>query len=185
MPRLPAAVAIPGTREVHALNFTLPPQLLSALLYLLPSVALALAIRSLRRWIYLFALFALAGTLVHEALHFLVGALVGARPTSFSILPKHSGQNRYTLGMVTFANANWLNSAAAGLAPLLALPIVVGIAWWRVQAGWQFTAFDLGIWALLAPQLLSCWPSSADWKLALRSWPLLLAVAGGAWYFAQ
>lgn len=44
-------------------------------------------IRSLRRWPRLFALMTLPGTLAHELLHFGVGLLSGARPTSLSILP--------------------------------------------------------------------------------------------------
>lgn len=170
----------------HALQMLRNPEVLAVLLYLLPAGVLALVIRSTRRWIHLFALLVVTGTLIHELWHWSVAALLGARPTSLSVLPKRSGQGQFTLGSVAFANANWFNSAPAALAPLLSIPVILALAWWRVRNGWEFSPVDLALWSFLAPQLLSCWPSKTDWRLATRSWPLLLAAgAAGWWYFSQ
>jgi len=170
----------------HALQMIRNPEVLPVLLYLLPAGILALVIRSTRRWIYVFAFLTVSATLIHEFLHYAVGAVLGARPTSLSIIPRRSGPERFTLGSVTFANANWFNSAPAALAPFLGIPLILGVAWWRVRAGWEFSVVDLALWTFLAPQMLSCWPSMADWRLATRSWPLLLAPAAAAsWYFLQ
>jgi hypothetical protein len=43
-----------------------------------------------------------------------------------------------------------------------------------------YGATDLALAFLLAPQLLSFWPSPVDWRLAARSWPWLVILAAGA-----
>lgn len=146
------------------------------LFYLAPSLALAAVTWVLaRRWIFCSVLL-LPGTLCHELAHFLVGLLTFARPASLSIIP-----SRGKLGEVKLANARWYNSAPTALAPLL----LVLIPWWiavlRTRPGWHFMPLDAGLALLIAPQFLACWPSVADWKLAMRSWPLPL-IAGAGWY---
>jgi hypothetical protein len=121
----------------------------------------------------------LPGTLCHELAHFLVGLLTFARPASLSIVPRRAA-NGWQLGEVRLANARWYNAAPTALAPLL----LVLLPWWiavlRTRPGWHFTPLDAGLAFLIAPQFLSCWPSATDWKLALRSWPLLaLGAAAG------
>lgn len=142
----------------------------------MPSLALAAAIWVLSRRSAVFLLLQLPGTICHELAHFLVGLLTFARPVSLSIVPR-SGR----LGEVQLANARWYNAAPAALAPLL----LVLLPWWaallRTRPGWHFTALDAGLAFLIAPQFIACWPSATDWKLSLRSWPLLL-LAGAAWW---
>ena len=146
------------------------------LFYLAPSLALAAAIWVLARRYRLAVLLQLPGTLCHELAHFLVGLLTFARPSSLSIVPR---QGR--LGEVKLANARWYNAAPTALAPLL----LVLLPWWvavlRTRPGWHFVPLDAGLAFLLAPQFLACWPSAADWKLSLRSWPLLLLGAAAWW----
>jgi hypothetical protein len=149
---------------------------LDKLFYLLPSLSLAAAIWVLSRRYAIFLLLQLPGTLCHELAHFLVGLITFARPVSLSIIPR-----RGQLGEVKLANARWYNAAPAALAPLLLVLIPWSAALLRTRPGWHFSALDAGLAFLIAPQFLACWPSATDWKLALRSWPLLLP-AGAAWW---
>jgi hypothetical protein len=153
------------------------------LLYLTPSLALAMLIWMLTALHPLFFVFSAAGTLCHELAHFSVGLLLGAEPTGFSIVPRRQGRT-WELGSVTFANLRWWNAAPAALAPFLVLLVPLAVAWWRTRGGWRFGPADLLLTLLLAPQFLSFWPSPVDWRLALRSWPwaMLIALGAVAWY---
>ncbi|BBQ03078.1 hypothetical protein BSFA1_82060 (plasmid) [Burkholderia sp. SFA1] len=153
------------------------------LTYLVPPAIAALMLRSLSGRIAVFALATLTGTMVHELLHAIVGALTGARPISMSLFPRRSADGRgYVMGSVTFENLTWYNAAPACLAPLLGLPLLAFVAWLRVNGGWHFEALDILLWALLAPQFLTCWPSSTDLRLSLLSWPIYLAAGAIAWF---
>jgi hypothetical protein len=167
-----------------ALMASLPPWTDGAgvlMLYLAPSLALAFLIRLGTSLHPLFFVFNVAGTLCHELAHFSVGLLLNAEPVGLSIVPRKNGRS-LTLGSVTFANLRWYNAAPAALAPFLVLLVPLTVAWWRTRGGWRFGPADLGLTLLLAPQFLAFWPSSTDWRLALRSWPwaVLAGVAGVA-----
>jgi len=150
--------------------------------YLAPSVLLALLIRFLSAAHPVFFLFRLAGTICHEFSHFVVGLLTGARPASFSIIPHRAG-NAWQLGSVKLTNVQWYNAAPAALAPFLIVLIPAAAAIWRTRTGLNFEAIDIALAFVLAPQFLSFWPSLADWKIALLSWPyLILGVA--MWWLA-
>ncbi|MGW8392062.1 hypothetical protein [Pseudoduganella sp. HUAS MS19] len=150
------------------------------LFYLAPSLCLAALIRLLSRRHIVFSLLQLPGTLCHELAHFLAGLATLARPVSLSIIPRREGKG-YLLGEVKLANASWYNAAPTALAPLLLVLVPWGIATLRTRTAWHFTPLDAGLAFLIAPQFLACWPSAADWKLAMRSWPLPL-IAGAGWY---
>lgn len=140
--------------------------------YVAPSLALAsLFLFERRRWSPVNALL-FSGVFVHEVLHFLVGLVTMARPTSFSLIPRSEG-GRLILGSVGFVGLNWLNAWITAAAPLLILPIIFGLATWRLEAGPQHVQlWDVLIWLCIAPHFLHCWPSRADWKLMFISWPL-------------
>jgi hypothetical protein len=167
---------------LRRLNVT--PALLAMALYLVPSAALALLMRIATGVHPVFFVFTVAGTLCHELAHFSVGLLVNADPVGLTVIPREirRGKGQWELGSVTFANLRWYNAAPAALAPLLVLAIPVGVAWWRRDA--HFGAPDLALAFLLAPQLLSFWPSPVDWRLAARSWPWPLILLAGwlGWY---
>ncbi|MES3021128.1 MAG: hypothetical protein V4857_06035 [Pseudomonadota bacterium] len=150
------------------------------LLYLLPSVGLALVIRALAGRHPFFFIFTVAGTLCHELAHFCVGWLTGARPSSLSVVPRRAGQH-WQLGSVTLTRVRWYNAAPAALAPFLIIALPFTVALWRTGPGWRFELADVAIGFALAPQWLSFWPSGADWRVAARSWPLALLLAGAAW----
>lgn len=151
-------------------------------LYLLPSGALAFLIFILSRLHPLFFLLTLLGTICHELAHLLVGQLVGARPVSLSIIPRKialPGKRwQWRLGSVTLSRVTWYNAAPAALAPLAIVLLPLAVAWWRTRGDWHFSPLDLALAVALAPQWLSFWPSWADWRIAARSWPYLLIIAG-------
>ncbi len=147
------------------------------LLYLLPSAALAIVIRALARSHPFFFLFTVLGTISHELAHFVAGLVTGARPASFTVIPRRVGQH-WELGSVMLTRVRWYNAAPAALAPLLVILLPVAVASWRTAPGWAFQPLDLAIAFALAPQFLSFWPSGGDWRLAARSWPYLIIIAG-------
>jgi hypothetical protein len=145
-------------------------------LYLLPSIGLALVFHVLSKRHPAFFLLILPGTVAHEVMHFLVAVFTNARPTSFSVLPRRSGF-AWILGTVGCANIRWYNAVLVGFAPLLVLAVPVAVAAWRTRHGLHWNLDDIWIAVLLAPQFLSCVPSSADLRMACRSWPLILVAA--------
>ena len=149
-------------------------------LYLAPSVGLALVIRVLAGAHPFFFLFTVAGTICHELAHFVAGLLTGARPASFTVIPRRVGRH-WELGSVTLTRVRWYNAAPAALAPLAIVLLPFCVAWWRTRGPWQFDARDLLIALALAPQFLSFWPSMVDWRIALRSWPYLFVIGAGLW----
>lgn len=159
----------------------------SAAGYLAPSLALGFVVSSRRRaWVPMQFL-QFTGVLVHEMLHLVVGLVTMARPTSMSLIPRTEA-GRLVLGSVGFVGLTWLNAWITALAPLLVLPMAYGLANWRLSHGVQHVQWwDMLIWVVLAPQWLNCWPSRADWKLVLISWPLigLFAVAIVVWFWAR
>ena len=74
------------------------------LVYLVPSVLLALLIRALSARHPFFFLFTLAGTICHELAHFVAAKLTGARPAAFTVIPRRVGQG-WELGSVRLTRA--------------------------------------------------------------------------------
>jgi hypothetical protein len=153
----------------------------------IPSVALVLAfyvlLRASRGSMWRIALLALPGTIAHELSHFVVGALLLAKPHGFSIWPKASG-NTWTLGAVSFGNVGLLNGAFVALAPLLLLLIawlcfvhLLLPLWNGGQWGW----WALGGY-LTATALFAALPSFQDIKLGGRSLLLYGALVGFLWW---
>lgn len=147
--------------------------LLAVAEYLAPSLLLALLIRRLAAVHPFFFLFTLAGTICHELAHFCVGLLTGARPASFTVVPRRVGQG-WHLGSVSLTRVRWYNAAPAALAPFLVAAVPLLVALWRTGPGWHFEPIDALLAFGIAPQFLACWPSAVDWKISLRSWPYLV-----------
>jgi hypothetical protein len=166
-------------------------QAVAMTIYLVPVAALALLLRIATGAHPLFFLFTVAGTLCHELAHFFAGLVTNARPVGLTVMPRwigrgkpNTGKGHWELGSVTFANLRWYNAAPAALAPLLILALPLAVAWWRTQSSTPYGPTDLALAFLLAPQLLSFWPSPVDWRLAARSWPWVVIVlaAGLFWW---
>lgn len=146
-------------------------QIMSVLLLL---AGAALLIRMTRN-ITVYALLALPGTALHESAHALVGLLLGAKPCSFSLLPKSLGNNRWQLGSVSFTRLRWWNAPWVAMAPLLLAPLAIWGALHytapAIESGQWLTAFGLS--ALGAVVLQAAWPSQKDLEVAF---PGLLAL---------
>jgi hypothetical protein len=149
------------------------------LLYLAPSLVLAVIFRALARAHPLFFGLYLAGTTLHELAHLLIGFITNARPIHFTVFPRRGGRSQWILGSVSFANVRWYNAAFVGLAPLLVLLMPLIVATVRVQHGLAYGWTDAAIALLIAPAFLSFLPSTIDLLMALRSWPYVLL--SGAW----
>lgn len=164
-----------------AVDDYLPPVATSVIGYLLPAVIGAIALRAISSRSAIFAIAVFLGVFVHEVMHLIVGTVSGASPVSMSLIPRKAADGRMIMGSVSFENLRWFNAAPTCLAPLLALPLVVWIAWLRVAGGWHFQLVDLAIWGGLTPQFIGCWPSSTDLRLSLISWPIYVAAVVCLW----
>jgi len=120
----------------------------------------------------------LPGTLCHEATHWLVGMVTGARPMSFSIIPHRVNGKRWRLGVVRFMHPTSRNRPLVGLSPLLLLPCAWHLVEWQVRL--PATQEPSLWWAyLVAVAVLSAWPSAEDRKLALEDSSGLMFLAWG------
>ncbi len=117
------------------------------------------------RSMLLTSLINIPGTFLHETAHFLVGFVLNARPTSFTLFPKKSG-DAYVMGSVGFKNIKFYNALPSALAPLALL--VVGFYFNR----WFFANIHLNLWTYFAYIVLqtiiieNALPSSTDFKVA-------------------
>jgi hypothetical protein len=120
------------------------------------------------RSIILISLINIPGTFLHETAHFLVGFFLNARPTSFTLFPRRSG-DAYVMGSVGFKNIKFYNALPSAMAPLLLL--VVGFYFNR----WFFVNVNLNIWNYFAYVVLqtiiieNALPSSTDFKVAFSN----------------
>lgn len=154
---------------------------LAQAIHLLPCVTIASLLRLIAQRPYWYALLSLPGTFLHELLHLAIGAILNANPESLRLWPRRRNDGQWELGAVGFRNLRWYNAAGVSLAPLLALPAL----WWMIYRS-GFAAIELRAgnalyWYIEANLLLSAWPSITDWRIALRSWPLLAGATAGWW----
>jgi hypothetical protein len=165
---------------------TLPPHDLRPWGY---GAALFLAVvllRKTRRFMYLFALLILPGTLSHEICHYLVGLVLNGQPTGIQLLPQRTGR-KVALGSVQFAHARWYNAFFIGLAPLALLPLAIWLIRWRISLPLEVDWKEGAIFYLVVNLVMACMPSGQDLKVAARSpigWILLaglLAWVGWCW----
>lgn len=156
----------------------------------LPSLLLILAwlgvMRSTRSSGWWVAVISLPGTVLHEALHGMVGLVLFAKPKSFSIFPKRQG-NTWVLGSVGFANLNIWNAAPVAFAPLLMLAIG-----WLLYVNWMLPTFMVAnywIWVasgyVTACAFFSCIPSTTDIKVGAISGLMYGGIGFGVWHFAH
>lgn len=127
------------------------------------------------------ALFFLPATFLHELLHFLMGLLLLAKPTSFSLIPKKE-ENGYTLGEVRFSNLNFFNTIPVALAPALIFVLLYYIDVFY----WSFFKRDVLYFILFVYinfiLVYSAIPSIQDFKVALSNrigllfWGLIITV---------
>lgn len=128
-----------------------------------------------------YALFALPGTLAHEAAHWLVAKLLFARPRFPDLRPARTARG-WRLGSVAFAGP-WWRAAPIALAPLALFPLAL---WWTVALLAPASAGAFAVHAWIAGTLLNAaLPSRADWRIAAPSLLVLGALVLAAWAFAR
>lgn len=117
----------------------------------------------------MFALIAWPGTVSHEAAHALVGLLLGAKPTSVSLFPKHMGNGHWQLGSVGFARLRWWNAPWTAMAPMLLAPMSIWLAVNWVAPLWEAGNTFGALWRLLLCSVIlhASWPSRTDFRLAI------------------
>lgn len=153
-----------------------------AVAYQVPSIFVGLLIKALLPHPLLRALFVLPGTLVHELLHFCVGAVSNAKPVSFSLVPRKTPAGQWVLGSVGFTNIRWYNAVLVGFAPLLA-PLIA-LVFVPAQGYWSVSKVDLQYWAITGSIFGMCLPSGVDFQLATRSWfPVCVITCVLVWYY--
>ncbi|TCV88979.1 hypothetical protein [Sulfurirhabdus autotrophica] len=159
----------------------------SLVVYLAVVGGFVLLLRFLQRYLGVFFLMVLPGTIAHELSHFLLGALTFGRPRNFSIIPKRQGEG-YVLGSVSLANVRWYNGLFIGFAPLLLLPAAILLIKWRVASHpVVYFAHEL-LWVYCAANLIhGCIPSTQDIRIAAVSvwWVLPVMAVAGYFYLIQ
>ncbi len=159
---------------VH-LNGFVPSVSLAALCYAILLLA--------RASVWGFAVIALPGTIAHELSHFLVGLMLRAKPTGFSLWPTRSA-NGWTLGSVSFRRLGLLNGAFVALAPVLLFPLgwfsLVHVAMPAWAAGYWATWLLAGY--LTATVFFAGVPSFQDIKLGGPSLVVYLALFALCWW---
>jgi hypothetical protein len=152
----------------------------------LPSAILTtswyLILRHARSSKWRLALLSLPGTFFHELIHFVVGFLLFAKPTSFSVRPK-GAEKSWVLGSVSFRKINVFNGAFVALAPTLLLPLAwfcltrLAIPFWvnHQWGGWLLAGY------FTSTILVASLPSLQDIKVGRPSL-LLYGILGGLWW---
>lgn len=123
--------------------------------------------------ILLLAIWNLAGVMLHELAHLLVGILFRAEPTSFSLIPRRSG-SRWQLGAVRFARINAVNAVPIAFAPLgLAVVAYLVANYWFTWLHASLTT-TLALYAVLFLLLYNALPSRQDLRVATNWRSLVL-----------
>ena len=149
---------IEDIRNYLTLNGFMPSVILSMLCY-------AVLLRA-RSSLWGLAVLALPGTFAHELAHFIVGLMLGVKPSGLSLRPQCRAK-AWRLGAVTFRRVGVLNGAFIALAPLALLPLG-----WLCQMHLSVPAWGAAQWAvwfiagyLSATLFYACMPSLTDIKL--------------------
>ena len=142
---------------------------LEAILFL--SVLIVALLDRLRHRFWIFSLFALPSTVLHESMHFGMALITNGKPAGFSVLPHREG-NSYHLGHVLSRNFTWYNRGLISLAPLLLIPLAWACLAWlpertelMVGAAWAY---------LFGSMLYGSLPSTTDWQSAWAA-PIITA----------
>lgn len=120
---------------------------------------------------------------MHELSHYIVGLLMGAKPTNFSVIPN---KKQGSAGHVTFRRINFINALPIALAPLFG-----GVfGFWFLYLNYYVKMDTLQVWEMILSGYLgitffkTMLPSDTDLKVAF-SYPLGVLMYGGIIYFYQ
>lgn len=140
----------------------------NTLLYISPAVIAAIVVRYFVVNKFIFIIYRLPATVLHELTHLIVGLLTNAKPSKASIIPHKQEDGSWRLGSVTFKNIRWYNGVLVGLSPLLLWLVFVPL----IPGQWAFSHTqikDLWVWLAMAYIIPSAIPSSQDFKVAVVS----------------
>jgi hypothetical protein len=135
-------------------------------------IAFWLLLRSLNRFMRLWALLNLPATFLHELAHAFVGIISGAQPTRMSLWPKKVGSTSWRLGSVGFTRLRWWNGGAVTLAPLLWLILLSTFV-----RDFPPLGTSQSLQASIVVGVSAVWlchavlPSRTDWRQAFEYWP--------------
>ena len=114
---------------------------------------------------FLCALINMPGTILHEAMHFIVGLLLNAKPCNFTLFPRRN-ENGYVMGSVGFTNITFYNAIPSSMAPLMLLPIGFYLNRYFLP-NMTPTCTNYVLYVLLQTIIIeNALPSSADFKVA-------------------
>jgi hypothetical protein len=151
-------------------------------------IALVLMIARLRRVAsvnrFLLGFINLFGTFFHELAHYVIGLILYAKPTGFSIWPKAQAGGGFVLGSVSFGNLRFFNTLPTAIAPLLLIILAyyVDIHFFATfdETIATYILYIFTIVILLENSI----PSTTDIRVAFNNGGgILLYVGGGAVFF--
>ena len=144
----------------------------------LVALLLFLGCNSKRGGIVTIFLWNLIGVFLHELAHLLVGVLLFARPSAFSLIPQRQ-KDGMRLGSVTFTGLNPFNSLPVGLAPLGLIVVAYYIFqnWMRWFAPTLFST--VGVYFASFVLIYNALPSRQDLKIAF-GWKSILLYGAAA-----
>ncbi len=152
----------------------------------LVALLLLLDRQSKRGGIVTMFLWNLIGVSLHELAHLLVGILLCAKPSGFSLIP-HRQEGGVRLGSVTFRGLNAFNALPVGLAPLGLVASAFYL--FRNWSGWFTpTLFSTaGVYVVSFVLIYNAVPSRQDLKIAFGWKSVLLygVIAIAAYEYTQ
>lgn len=114
------------------------------------------------------------GTILHEAMHYIVGLVLNAHPCNFTVLPRRDLDGSYVMGSVGFRNITFYNAIPAAMAPLLLLPIGYMVNEYLLPI-MPATLLNYVLYVLLQTIIIeNAVPSGADVRVATSSFPGLI-----------
>jgi hypothetical protein len=121
----------------------------------------------------------LFGTFCHELAHYIVGLLLWAKPTNFSLWPKRQSGGGFVLGSVSFSNIRFFNAIPTAFAPLL----LIFFAYYVEQNFFTLVdettlTFILYVFTIVII-LENAIPSSTDFKVAFDNTAGVVFYVGG------
>ncbi len=156
----------------------------NTLLYISPAVIAVIVVRYFVVNKFMFIIYRLPATFLHELTHLIVGLLTNAKPSKASIIPHKQEDGSWRLGSVTFNNIRWYNGALVGLSPLLLGLVFTPL----IPSQWAFSHTqikDLLVWLAMAYIIPSAIPSSQDFKVAIASLIPVAVICGITFLFLK
>ncbi len=128
---------------------------------------------------FLVAAVNLVGTFFHELAHYLVGLLLYAKPSGFSIWPKSQPGGGLVLGSVTFTNLRFFNTLPTAIAPLLLIGLAYYVDMHFFSTLDETTATFIIYIFIMVILLENSIPSTTDIRVAFNNGVGVLLYCGG------